>query len=65
MGMRSSNLTATVVYNPLPLDGFDPSIVSLHIIIPTIGRTSIFKLLDSLEPQLRQQVLIASSFAHY
>ena len=60
MGTRSSNLTATLVYNPHPTEYFKPHRVSLHVLIPSVGRRTIFKLLETLEPQLQPQASIGS-----
>ena len=56
MGMNSSTLTAGLAYNLHAASFYRPHAVSLHIVIPSIGRESIFRLFSSLEPQLRQQV---------
>ena len=56
MGLSSSNLTAALAYNPHPIFGRQHP-VSLHIIIPCIGRPTIFRLLESLQPQLEPQVM--------
>ena len=56
MGTRSSNHTATLVYNAHSTFESQADEVALHIIIPTVGKHSIFTLLESLAPQLRVQV---------
>ena len=56
MGMQSSSLTAGVAYNLHAPSFYKPHSVSLHIILPSVGRETIFRMLDSLEPQLKDQV---------
>lgn len=56
MGMRSSSLTAGLAYNLHAPDFFNKRVVSLHIVIPSVGRETIFRLLASLEEQLKEQV---------
>ena len=56
LGLQSANLTASLAFNLHPVGKFRDRPVSLHIIIPCVGRESIFRMLDSLEPQLEAQV---------
>ncbi len=56
MGTGSSFFTVALAYNPHPIFGRQRA-VSLHIIIPCMGRQTIFRLLESLKPQLEPQVL--------
>ncbi len=56
MGLATAEVTAKLAFNPHPAEAFALRPVSLHIVIPCIGRRSIFRLLSSLEGQLQPQV---------
>ena len=58
LGLDTADVTAKLAFNFHPAEMFSIKPVSLHIIVPGIGRRSIFRLLSSLKPQLEPQVIM-------
>ncbi len=56
LGLDTADVTASLAFNFHPAETFAEKSVSLHIIVPCIGRRSIFRLLLSLKSQLEPQV---------
>lgn len=60
-GSNASDIAGVVIFrHPKADPGQRP--ISLHVVVPTIGRKSIFRLLDSIAPQLQPQDLVTISF---
>ncbi|CAL5224084.1 g6710 [Coccomyxa viridis] len=62
LGLDTADMTAKLAYNPHPAELFAIRPVSVHIVVPCIGRRSIFRLLASLKPQLEPQDHITVAF---
>ncbi|CAL5225566.1 g8405 [Coccomyxa viridis] len=62
LGIKSAEYSGTFVVNPHPTEGFARAPAGIHIVIPTVGRKCIFKLLESLEPQLNSQDSVTVGF---
>lgn len=64
IGTRTADTSGVVVFNPTPGLSIqhDNRPVSLHVLIPTMGRPEIWRLLDSIKEQIEYQDMITVVF---